>query len=205
MLFGVLILAAPVLIVMGVLRMRAGMPWHVAALWVVLGVYALWAADLLFFPIYIDPVLRAEGHSVASGLGWWINLVPFKTIGDLMIYVSGTPALTQIGGNIGLLLPLGLIGPVVMPRLRSWRSLALAALMTSLGIEAIQLVGTLTRFLERSVDIDDVILNVFGALIGWVLWRLLALAWARYSRVRNNGGEPEVLARDGGIDETASA
>ncbi len=177
-------LAAPVVIVVGVLKVKAGTPWYIAALWVVLGVYALWAADLLFFPIYIDPVLRAEGHTIGSGVGRWINLVPFKTIADLMTYVSGLQAFTQIGGNIGLLFPLGLIGPVVMPRLRSWQSLAVAALVTSVGIEAIQLAGTLTGFIGRSVDIDDVILNVLGALIGWALWRLLATVWARIARAQ---------------------
>ncbi|MGV8083603.1 MAG: VanZ family protein [Coriobacteriia bacterium] len=179
MLDGTLILAVPVLLVVAAFRIRAGMRWRVAAFWICLGVYALWAAGLLFFPVLIDPRLRAEGAWSTEGLAYWINLVPSKTIGELLARTSPTQALRQIGGNVGLLLPLGLLGPVLMPRLRNLRSLVIVALAISVGIEVAQFVGTLTGFIRRSVDIDDVLLNVFGALLGWVLWKAFAVVIAR--------------------------
>jgi glycopeptide antibiotics resistance protein len=68
--------------------------------------------------------------------------------------------------------------PVLVSRLRSMWALALAALATSLGVEAIQYLGTVTGFMNRSVDIDDLILNVLGALLGWGIWKVVALAFA---------------------------
>lgn len=76
----------------------------------------------------------------------------------------------QLAGNIGLLLPVGLIGPVLMPRLERVRSVLFAALALSAGIELVQSAGTASTFIERSVDVDDLILNVAGALLGWLLW-----------------------------------
>lgn len=175
MLNGVLILAAPVLFIVAGFRIRAGMRWYIAALWVGLGVYALAAADRLFFPVLIDSVARADNRYIEFSLGHWINFVPLRTIGQLLARTSGTQAVRQIGGNIGLLLPFGLLSPVLVSRLRSLWALALAALAMSAGIETIQYLGTVTGFMNRSVDIDDVILNVLGALLGWGVWKVVAL------------------------------
>ena len=171
-----LIVASPLVLLVLALKVRSGMPVRVAVLWAVLGIYALWAANLLFSPVILDPRIRESDPYLARGLGRWLNLVPFATISAQVR--SLTPSsLRQLGGNIGLLLPLGLIGPVVMPSLRRADRLALVALCVSVSIEFVQLTGTLTRFLERSADIDDVILNVAGALIGWLIWRAVASAW----------------------------
>jgi glycopeptide antibiotics resistance protein len=162
---GVLLVTTPLLLLFLAFKVRAGMRVHVASLWAILGVYASWAAGLLF----------GEPRAYASDLylsGHWINLVPFATIGAQVRTMSGS-AVVQLVGNIGLLLPLGLLGPVVMPSLRRLPRLALVALGGSVAIELVQLVATSARLIDRSVDIDDVILNVAGALIGWVLWRMM--------------------------------
>jgi len=179
---GVLILAAPLLLVFLVFKVKSGMPIGIAFLCAVLGIYALWAADLLFFPLLVDSRLRASVGDITGSLGW-INLVPLATISAQL---GGIPsvALRQIGGNVGLLLPLGLIGPVLMPSLRWVSRLALVALCVSVAIEVVQLAGTLTGFIERSVDVDDVLLNVAGALIGWLMWRTATAAWSAVRRHR---------------------
>lgn len=171
MLEGVLILLSPALIVFLLIRFRCGMPFRVAFTWAVLGVYALWAADLLFFPLIIDAKARAADAYFAGSMGRWVNVVPFSTIIDQLRLASPGTA-RQLFGNLGLLLPLGLFGPVVVRSLRSLGRLALTAVAVSVAIELVQMVGTLVRVLDRSVDIDDVILNTVGALTGWLLWRV---------------------------------
>ena len=189
-----LIWASPVLFIIAAFRIRSGTKWWVAALWVGLGVYALWAADLLFFPMLVQSAARADIHYVADSLGHWINVVPFRTIRDLLARPSPTQAVRQIGGNVGLLLPLGLFVPVLTNRFRRVLSLTLLALAMLIGIEAIQCVGIVTGFLiARSVDIDDVILNVFGALLGWGIWKVATKVLARRRRSRDMeiGGEDD--------------
>jgi glycopeptide antibiotics resistance protein len=69
-------------------------------------------------------------------------------------------------GNLFLLLPLGLLGPIALPVLDRWWRIALLALLYSVAIELIQ------RFVPaRSADIDDVIVNLAGALLGFAMWR----------------------------------
>jgi len=163
----ILLVSLPMLIFLAA-KVRSGMRLSLACLWAILGFYAAWAAGLLF-----EPSARVVNLSLVGGAGDWINLVPFATIAAQTHAASGS-ALVQLVGNVGLLLPLGLIGPIVMPSLRRLPRLALVALGGSVAIELLQLLGTSVRLIDRSVDVDDVILNVAGALLGWLLWRAMA-------------------------------
>jgi glycopeptide antibiotics resistance protein len=95
------------------------------------------------------------------------NLVPFKTI-TIYLHRLGSPFWTrQVLGNLGLLLPIGLLGPIVFPPLGQWWRVLLVALAISTAIEVTQL-----WIPDRSADIDDVIVNVTGAVLGFGLYRL---------------------------------
>ena len=179
----VLLWTSPPLLLFLVLKVRSGMSVKVASLWMILGLYAAWAAGLLFG----EP--RATAGD-AYMLGHWINLVPFATIGAQVRATSGA-ALVQLIGNAGLLLPLGLIGPVLMPSLRRVSRLAPVALGAAVAIELVQLAATSARLINRSVDVDDLILNVAGALLGWVMWR--GIAWLS-QRVRRPAVPDESLS-----------
>ena len=106
-----------------------------------------------------------------------INLVPFRYSVRCFLQAYGTYASLKAFcfrntlGNIVLFLPLGLLLPAVSPRLRSFRQVLLVALCFSMSIELIQFA---LRFVgnPRAVDIDDVILNTFGAGLGFLIYRL---------------------------------
>ena len=92
------------------------------------------------------------------------NLIPFHT---LVIYLDNLGSWFWIRnalGNLGLLLPLGLLGLIALPALDRWWRIALLALLISTAIELTQLLVP-----DRSADIDDVIINVTGALLGYVI------------------------------------
>ena len=72
---------------------------------------------------------------------------------------------------------MGLFGPIALPWLNRWWRVLLVALALSASIEAAQL-----WIPERSADVDDVMFNAFGALIGY--WLLLLI------RMRPSTGEP---------------
>jgi len=82
--------------------------------------------------------------------------------------------LENVLGNIVLFFPLGVFLPLLSQRLRSFKSVFLIALAFSFSIE-------LTQFIwqhfgnYRSVDIDDIILNTLGGVLGYVFaGRMLA-------------------------------
>ncbi len=74
-------------------------------------------------------------------------------------------AVKQIGGNILLGVPFGVLVPVVAPRTRGLLRVLLLTAVVMLLVEFAQ--GALVT--GRAFDIDDVILNTTGALIGYLL------------------------------------
>jgi glycopeptide antibiotics resistance protein len=75
-------------------------------------------------------------------------------------------------GNVVLFFPLGILIPLVWSRLRFWRAVQIA-IAISVSIELVQY---LSRGLSnRNADVNDVVLNVFGASLGLALVYLLRL------------------------------
>ncbi|MCI9263861.1 MAG: VanZ family protein [Oscillospiraceae bacterium] len=82
-------------------------------------------------------------------------------------------------GNLLLYLPFGFLLPLVWARGRGWRTPA-AGFALSLCVETLQL------FIDRSFDINDLILNTVGGAAGWLLF--LLFQWALSSLGRKPGG-----------------
>jgi glycopeptide antibiotics resistance protein len=100
------------------------------------------------------------------------NLIPFHTLAIYFRNFGSGFWMRNLFGNLGLLLPLGLLGPVALPVLRRWWLILPLALLISASIELAQI-----RIPDRSADIDDVIVNVVGALLGYLLFRVVAIFW----------------------------
>ena len=92
------------------------------------------------------------------------NLVPFRTISIYLRNLGSWFWMRNALGNLGLLLPLGLLGPIALPALDRWWRVALLALLISTAIELTQLLVP-----DRSADVDDVIVNVAGAMLGYLM------------------------------------
>lgn len=141
-----------------------------AALEYLFGLYLLTLAAVVFLPLVVDPAMRAR-LLVRSG---WINLVPLATVTGILRGSSPGQAVVQLVGNIALFFPLGLLGPMLFQRLRRFTGLLGTAALCSLGIEVTQLLMHVTHFSVRSFDIDDVLLNISGALIGFAAWAVVS-------------------------------
>jgi len=81
-------------------------------------------------------------------------------------------------GNVMLFFPLGILILLVWRRLRFWKALQVA-IAVSVGIELVQYVSSAWGS-YRAVDINDVLLNAFGACLGLLLVSLLR--WRPRSR-----------------------
>jgi glycopeptide antibiotics resistance protein len=81
----------------------------------------------------------------------------------------------NIGGNILLLMPLGFCAPILFNQFNSFKNVVLLGLLMSICIECIQFLELRSGIvLWRSVDIDDVICNVIGAVFGYLIYSLLS-------------------------------
>ena len=106
------------------------------------------------------------------------NFIPFSTIVPYLLGFKGwIIAGVNLVGNIVLLVPLGLLFPFVYPRI-TWKKSLFFAIATGLAIETMQAVFQVGVF-----DIDDVILNALGVMLGFWICSMFA-AWFQAKTVR---------------------
>lgn len=92
----------------------------------------------------------------------------FLPVVNLLDYEIRREALVNLIGNTAMFLPIGIIWPLVFPRLDSHRKVIAAGVGFSLCIEILQL-----PFFDRVTDIDDLLLNSLGYLAGYGLYLLV--------------------------------
>ncbi|MGH4120381.1 VanZ family protein [Clostridium sp.] len=81
----------------------------------------------------------------------------------------------NILGNTLLLFPFGLLLPILWRKFYNVRKTLLYSFLFSLGIEINQLLSYYVGNIGRSFDIDDIILNTFGAWIGYMFYKKIVL------------------------------
>lgn len=139
--------------------------------WAAAGAYAsvLYGLGLVFFTLWPLPS-GDEGLGITYGVPPQLNLLAF--IGD--IQKDGMTAVYQIVANIAFFIPMGFI----FRRGLHWNfpiSL-ITSFLASLLIETAQLTGLfgLYPYSYRTFDVDDLVWNTSGAVIGWFLARLFS-------------------------------
>ena len=142
--------------------------------------YYLWVlANLLFF----DNAFGRGFHISMDYLtSYRINLEPLQTIRNyLLAYDNGNislrPVIINLLGNLAAFAPMG----VFLPALFRWqRSIFFFTATLTLGITAVEVAQVYTG--AGSCDVDDLILNLAGALIVFVICRITPV-WKHICRV----------------------
>ena len=133
---------------------------------------------ILIVSVYVAGVFHATGtgtlyHIKQYGLdkmATQYSLVPFSAREfDVVSYLL----------NVVLFVPLGFLLPLIWENKNSPWKILLAGLSFSLLIELSQLLNV------RNTDIDDLLLNTLGAVIGFGLFRLLAVITKREKRAQS--------------------
>jgi glycopeptide antibiotics resistance protein len=103
-----------------------------------------------------------------------LNFVPLKTTMNAIKHAMKferfriSMLFQNTAGNIVMFVPLGFLLPLVIKKINSFARVFFAGLFFSALIELMQY--TERSFgVYRSVDIDDVILNTLGAILGWMI------------------------------------
>jgi len=94
------------------------------------------------------------------------NFIPFASISELLHHSYFMVPLRNIGGNILLFIPFGILMPLKFERLNKGVKIITLSFLSSLTIECIQLGLPL-----RAFDIDDIILNSCGTCIGFLIYK----------------------------------
>lgn len=102
-------------------------------------------------------------------LGDRLNLELFATIDRALELGSRSPSFRLMLGNIAAFIPFGILLPMIVRTRWSFAFVAIAALGLSAAIELGQLaISVWLGYAYRSTDIDDIILNTLGALVGYL-------------------------------------
>ena len=158
-----------------------------------------WKREALLLLMYVNlavilrfaffPMARVDGRVQpllfdASALRpFRLNLLPFV---NLKFYSSKSDLLLNVIGNVAMFIPSGIILPILYRKLdRLWKALGVGAMM-SLGIELLQL-----PFSVRATDVDDLIQNTCGVLIGYGIYALARRCLGRGKASRPDGAVPE--------------
>jgi glycopeptide antibiotics resistance protein len=171
------------------LRRIAGVPLRRS---VVEGAFAAYLVAVAYVVFSIGRLGRTE-----SAYSWQqVNLVPLRTILEFARSEDVTHAVRQLAGNVVLFVPFGLLLPVMTARFRTVAPILLAAATASASIEILQLMLGLLGLASRSIDIDDVLLNTVGGLVGWAVWRAGYAVWRALSPGRLKGAAGEESVRE---------
>ncbi|MEV7343506.1 VanZ family protein [Streptomyces sp. NPDC093544] len=139
-------------------RERGALPLPVRLLVVLLALGAMVAFAVALARVTLEP-------SPASEALIHTNLHPGRSLNAYLNQPEMRDAFRQIGGNLLLGVPFGLLLPLLAPKTRGVLRVLLLTAAVMLLVEMLQ--GALIT--GRAFDIDDVILNTTGALVGYLL------------------------------------
>ena len=129
--------------------------------------YLVGVATITLFPIVYDDITEYTDTIT------WYNIIPFKTIVSVFQNGITATAIAQIIGNIALSVPFGTM-ILMLFKLPQWWQKLLIALSFTLAIELSQLfIGFAIGNMYRNIDMDDIILNMLGAYIGYGIYAIL--------------------------------
>lgn len=118
------------------------------------------------------------------------NFTLFKTIRMYIDYSYMLNSFENLVGNVAVFVPFGFLFPYAFRRGRNFLVMLLNAFLLVLGIEVFQLFSAFGAF-----DVDDILLNCIGAVIGYLLYlpfeALRARFWCNGCYLENGQKERE--------------
>jgi glycopeptide antibiotics resistance protein len=109
------------------------------------------------------------GFSRVHTVDYKYNLVLFSTLRMYIEHFDHFPFVTwivNVGGNIFVFVPFGILLPLCFPRLKRTFPFLTTFLVGITLLETCQLLWRVGSF-----DVDDILLNTIGALLGFILIR----------------------------------
>lgn len=172
-----------------VLYKKSRLPIHKHIVIFCLLVYFFNLISVTLFPMPIDAdLIKDMKYDSYIPFVSGNNFIPFYFFVD--VYHEGLQyyVIRSIGGNLILLLPVGLLFPLLFKKLNNVKRILLTGFFISLFIELAQIsISVYIRSVYRSFDVDDLILNTLGTVIGYWLFFILSMFYKRVTyRFKSN-------------------
>ena len=137
--------------------------------------FVVYLAVLCYFLFIADRMGRTFSERV-----YHYNLMPLKEIGRFWTYrqtLGVWSVLMNLIGNVVAFIPFGLFLPRLFPACRRFILTIVLAFEFSLCVEILQLVWKVGSF-----DVDDLLLNTLGGIVGFLVYRILVWVKERSGR-----------------------
>lgn len=142
-------------------------------------VYMTGVTAITLFPIIYEPEIMILNDQT-------FNFIPFGTISEILLRNSDfKTGFLNIGGNIIMCIPFGVALPFMVKTKKRFYYV-IYALALPIAIEFSQFIISISlNSFYRTIDIDDVILNFIGVIIGYGIYRILPLPVKKFFRFGN--------------------
>ncbi len=137
--------------------------------------FGIYMIVLVYFLLLSDGFGRMNGHQDPQ-----YNLIPFQEIKRFIIYwktIGAYYSLINLAGNVVAFMPFGALIRWVVNQKTRWYQAVGYTFLFSLCVELLQLVARVGVF-----DVDDLILNTLGGLLGFWIYYILLLVNRRSER-----------------------
>lgn len=146
--------------------------------------WILWGGRVLFF-LYLMGLCYflffAENYGRILGQSnYRYNLVPFREISRFWTYrnILGIYSFLNLAGNVLIFVPAGFFVPILWKKKRSFLFTVCVTFEMSLLVECLQLILRVGSF-----DVDDLILNTLGGILGYLLLTILN-RWRNHEKTK---------------------
>ncbi|MGG1609790.1 VanZ family protein [Bacillus wiedmannii] len=167
------------------MKSKKGVNWWKELISFLFAIYIGMVVAITLFPIPIGFPTGIENIRLS------INIIPFasiiKDIGKIGIAYDGDVLfmigliVRNVGGNILLLMPLGFLAPIIWDKFKKIKNTILLGLAISISIELLQLIESLFSGWGRITDIDDVIFNVIGSIVGYFIYKITLMLASKFN------------------------
>ena len=141
-------------------------------------IFIIYIAALVYFMFFAEILGRTD-----VGKTYRYNLVLFKEIKRFVNHFSqlGIEAvLANVAGNVLAFIPFGYCLPMVTEHKMKFISVTLYTFNLSLCIELVQLISKVGSF-----DVDDLLLNTFGGILGYICFCIVKAIWKKKKKRRS--------------------
>lgn len=143
--------------------------------WFIFIVYLIFLVYFLFFSEQLGRVPSDD---------YKYSLIPFKEIRRYLVYwreIGAVYVLLNLFGNMVCFVPFGFVLPIISKAQRRFGKILALSFFSSLLVELIQLVSKV-----GSCDVDDILLNTLGGILGYGLFCLFHRIFLRKEKGEQN-------------------
>lgn len=164
-------------------QIRKAIVWSLLAVYIFLLLKVIVFKTVSPFIVFDNLTNHLNGVSLKRTILFNSNFIPFKTIFNyIFVETNKMISIINIAGNIILFMPFGFILPLCVARQLKFKSIIFRAFLLSFLFELMQLFLGIGSF-----DVDDLLLNSFGGLLGFIIFKVLLFILKSINR-RLQGG-----------------